>query len=72
MVELKSTTSVGVGTVTLQEVRHVPKVRANLFALRRATDARARITIEGRTATFKIGGAVCMMAAPRRRTACGR
>jgi hypothetical protein len=62
VVELKCKTPTGVGTVTLQVVQHVSKERANLFALRRATDAGARIMIEGRTARFETGGAVCMVA----------
>ena len=62
VVELQCRTPSGVGTVTLYEVRHVPKARANLFALRRATDAGARVTIEGRVAQFELGGVVCMEA----------
>ena len=62
VVELHCKTSNGVGMVTLREVRHVPKARANLFALRRATDAGSKITIEGRLATFETNGVVCMEA----------
>ena len=64
-VELQCSTPNGAGSVTLKEVRHVPEARANLFALRRATDAGARIVIEGRTALFEMGGAVCMKAQER-------
>jgi hypothetical protein len=62
VVELHCKTSNGVGMVTLREVRHVPKQRANLFALRRATDAGSKITIEGRLATFETNGVVSMEA----------
>jgi hypothetical protein len=62
VVELHCKPSNGVGMVTLREVRHVPKARANLFALRRATDAGSKITIEGRLATFETNGVVCMEA----------
>ncbi|GAQ93117.1 hypothetical protein KFL_013080040 [Klebsormidium nitens] len=62
MVELQCRTPKGVGTVTLYEVRHVPKARANLFALRRVTDAGARVTTERRVAQFELGGVVCMEA----------
>jgi hypothetical protein len=62
VVELHCITSNGVGMVTLREVRHVPKARANLFAPRRATDAGLQITIEGRLPTFKTNGVVCMEA----------
>jgi hypothetical protein len=62
VVELHCKTSNGVGMVTLREVRHVPKARANLFALKRATDAGSKITLEGRLATFETNGVVCMEA----------
>jgi hypothetical protein len=62
VIELHWQTPAGVSTVTLQEVRHVPKARANLFALGRATDAGARVTIGGRVAQFELNGAVCMEA----------
>jgi acetyl-CoA carboxylase carboxyltransferase component len=45
IIELHCKTPAGVSIVTLQEVRHVSKARANMFALRRATYAGARVTI---------------------------
>jgi hypothetical protein len=65
VVELQCKTSNGVGMVTLKEVRHVPKARANLFALRRATNAGTKVTMEGRIATFETNGVVCMEAEER-------
>jgi hypothetical protein len=62
VVELHCKTSNGVGMVTLREVRYVPKARANLFALRRATDVGSKITIERQLATFETNGVVGMEA----------
>jgi hypothetical protein len=48
--------------VTLREVRYVPEAKANLFALRRATDAGAKIVLEGAECRFLMGGVVKMQA----------
>ena len=64
-VELECKTGDGVSKVTLKEVRHVPEAKANLFALKRATDAGARVVMERRVARFEIGGIVRMEATQR-------
>jgi hypothetical protein len=64
-VELECKTGDGVSKVTLKEVRHVPEAKANLFALKRATDAGARVVIERRVARFEMGGIVRMEATQR-------
>ena len=64
-VELKCKTPSGVSTVTLREVRHAPRAQANLFALTRATDAGARVVLEGRTAQIETDGVVRMEAVKR-------
>ena len=61
-VELECKTADGVSKVTLKEVRHVPGAKASLFALKRATDAGARVVVEGRVARFEMRGKVCMEA----------
>ena len=50
------------GTITLWEVGHAPKAQTSLFALTRATDARARVVLEGRTAQIETDGVVRMEA----------
>ena len=64
-VELECKTGCGVSKVTLKEVRHVPDAKANLFALKRATDAGARVVMERRVARFEMGGIVRMEATQR-------
>lgn len=64
-VVLKCKTPSGVETVTLREVRHGPRARANLFALLRATDAGARVVLEGRTAQVMTDGVGRMEAVKR-------
>ena len=64
-VELVCKTPSGVSTVTLREVRHAPEARASLFALTRATDAGARVVLEGRTAKVEMGGVVHVQAVQR-------
>ena len=64
-VELECKTADGVSKVTLKEVRHVPGAKASLFALSRATDAGAKVVMEGQVAHFEMGGAVCMEATLR-------
>jgi hypothetical protein len=61
-VQLECTTPEGPCVVTLREVRHVPEAKANLFALRRATDAGAKIVLEGAGCRFQMGGVVKMQA----------
>jgi hypothetical protein len=61
-VELQCKTVNDVSKVTLKEVPHVPEVKASLFALKRATDARARVVMERRVARFEMGGIVRMEA----------
>jgi hypothetical protein len=61
-VELQCKIVNGVSKVTLKEVRHVPKAKASLFALKRATDAGARVVMERRVARFEMGGIVLMEA----------
>src|SRR3569833_2744726 len=63
--ELRCKTPSGVSTVTLREVRHAPRARASLFALTRATDAGARVVLQGRTAQVMTDGVVQMQAAKR-------
>ena len=63
--ELECKTPSGVSTVTLREVRHAPRAQANLFALTRATDAGARVVLEGRTAQIETDGVVRMEAVKR-------
>ncbi|GAQ93462.1 hypothetical protein KFL_015490020 [Klebsormidium nitens] len=62
---LECETPNGAGKVTLNEVWHVPGARANLFAMRRATDAGARISFERGIARFEMGGVVSMEAVQR-------
>eukprot|EP00243_Klebsormidium_subtile_P008726 TRINITY_DN418_c0_g1_i2.p1 TRINITY_DN418_c0_g1~~TRINITY_DN418_c0_g1_i2.p1 ORF type:complete len:569 (+),score=90.43 TRINITY_DN418_c0_g1_i2:723-2429(+) len=64
-VELECKTGDGVSKVTLKEVRHVPEAKANLVALKRATDAGARVVMERRVARFEMGGIVRMEAMQR-------
>jgi hypothetical protein len=64
-VVLKCETQNGVSTVTLNGVWHVLGARANLFAMRRATDAGARILFEKGKAHFELGGVVSMEAVQR-------
>ncbi|GAQ92838.1 hypothetical protein KFL_011620050 [Klebsormidium nitens] len=64
-VKLKCKTPSGVSTVTLREVRHAPRAQVNLFALTRATDAGARVVLEGRTAQIETDGVVRMEAVKR-------
>jgi hypothetical protein len=64
-VVLECKTLHGVSTVTLNEVWHVPGARANLFAMRRATDAGAKILIEKGKAQIEMGGVVSMEAVQR-------
>jgi hypothetical protein len=61
-VQLECKTLEGPFMVTLKEVRHVPEAKANLFALRRATDAGAKIVLEGAGCRFLMGGTVKMQA----------
>jgi hypothetical protein len=61
-VQLECKTPEGPCVVTLREVRHVPEAKANLFALRRATDAGAKIVLEGAGCCFLMGGRVKMQA----------
>src|SRR3569623_45214 len=64
-VKLKCKTSSGVSTVTLREVRHAPRAQASLFSLTRATDAGARVVLEGRTARIETDNVVRMEAVKR-------
>ena len=64
-VELECKVRDGVSKVTLKEVRHVPEAKASLFALKRATDAGARVVMERRVARFEMGGIVRMEAVQR-------
>jgi hypothetical protein len=59
-VQLKCKTIEGPCVVTLSKVRHVPKAKANLFALRRATDAGTKMELEGAGCCFLMGGVVKM------------
>jgi hypothetical protein len=61
-VELQCKTVNGVSKVTLKEVRRVTEAKASLFALKRATDAGARVVMERRVARFEMGGIVRMEA----------
>jgi hypothetical protein len=61
-VQLECKTPEGPCVVTLREVRHVPEAKADLFALRRATDAGAKIVVEGAGSRFLMGGVVKMQA----------
>jgi hypothetical protein len=61
-VQLECKTPEGPCVVTLKEVCHVPEAKANLFALRRATDAGAQIVLEGAECRFLMGGVVKMQA----------
>jgi hypothetical protein len=73
-VVLECETQNGVSTVTLNEVWHVPGARANLFAMRRATDAGAKILIEKGKAQFEMGSVVSTRLAwrPCNVAVCGR
>ena len=64
-VELKCKTPSGVSTVTLREVRHASRAQASLFSLTRATDAGARVVLEGRTAQIETDNVVRMEAVKR-------
>jgi hypothetical protein len=57
-VELTCKTLSGVSTVTLREVRHAPRAQPSLFLLTRATDARARVVLEGSTAQIETDNVV--------------
>jgi hypothetical protein len=59
-VQLDCKTPEGPCVVTLKEMRHVPEAKANLFALRRATDAGARIVLKGAGCRFLMEGVVKM------------
>jgi hypothetical protein len=61
-VELKCKTPEGTSTVLLKEVLHIPYARANLFAMCKATDARAKIEMVGMKCRFLMGGTVEMRA----------
>jgi hypothetical protein len=61
-VQLECKTPEGPCVVTLKEVRHVPEAKANLFALRRVTDAGAKIVLEGAGCRFLMEGVVKMQA----------
>jgi hypothetical protein len=61
-VELQCQTRDGAKVVLLRDVLHAPKARANLFALRAATDAGAEIVIKERTAQFFMEGRLCVEA----------
>lgn len=61
-VELRCQTKEGVRLITLKDVRHVPRAKANLLALGRATDAGAEIRIREKRAEFAFNGDVCMEA----------
>jgi hypothetical protein len=69
-VVLECETQNGVSTVTLNEVWHVLGARANLFAVRRATDAGAKILIEKGKAQFEMG--VWLAWRPCNVAVCGR
>jgi len=62
---LECETPDGPSVVTLNEVWHVPGARANLFAMRRATDAGAKVSFEKGKAQFEMDGAVRMEAVQR-------
>jgi hypothetical protein len=64
-VVLECETPNGPSVVTLKEVWHVPEARANLFAMRKATDAGAKILIEKGKAQFEMDGIVRMEAVQR-------
>lgn len=64
-VKLECQTKTGTKTVTLMEVRHVPEARANLFALRRATEAGAVIVMKGKSAQIEKNGRVYVEAEQR-------
>jgi hypothetical protein len=64
-VVLECETQNGVSTVTLNKVWPVPGARANLFALRRATNAGTKTLIEKGKAQFERGGVVSMEAVQR-------
>jgi hypothetical protein len=61
-VQLECNTPEGPCVVTLKEVRQVPEAKANLFALRRATDAGAKIVLEEAGCHFLMEGTVRMQA----------
>jgi hypothetical protein len=61
-VRLECKTPEGPCMVTLRLVRHVQEAKANLFALRRAMDAGAKIVLEGAGCRFLMGGTVKMQA----------
>jgi hypothetical protein len=65
VVELKCKTPSGVSTVTLREVRHAPRAQASLFSLTRATDAGARVVLEGSSAQIETDNVVRMEAVKR-------
>ncbi len=62
---LECETPNGPSMVTLNEVWHVPGARANLFAMRRATDAGAKISFGKGKAQFEMGVVVKMEAVQR-------
>ena len=64
-VVLECETPSGRSVVTLNEVRHVPGAKVNLFAMGRATDAGARVSFENGKAQFEMHGVVNMEAVKR-------
>jgi hypothetical protein len=61
-VVLKCKTPEGTSAVLLKEVLHVSYARANLLAMCKATDAGAKIEMEGVKGRFLMGGMVKMQA----------
>jgi hypothetical protein len=59
-VQLECKTAEGPCMVTLRELRHVPEAKANLFALRRAMAAGAKIVLEGAGCRFLMRGTMKM------------